>query len=179
MRPKRSFASVLESESGQCACANPLHARHAARARPATDTHPPHTTARPTALTGMILAELPDELLVRVADEFGNPLKLLVAKLPLVSKACRESTYRAQGLLTCVALHEWRVSTVDATVIFMVSWCTQLTSLDLSNCTNITDAAVVAVAVRCTRLTFLTLLGCDQITVAAVPLGPGWRIRSR
>ena len=50
----------------------------------------------------------------------------------------------------------------------VVSKCTQLSSLHLWSCRNITDAAVVAVASGCKLLTTLDLRCCGNITDAAV-----------
>ena len=117
---------------------------------------------------GPILAAFPAELLFHLAELLGNPLKLIVTRMPLLSKSCCEAARHAQRLLTCVDLHEGWQSTEDAVVAAMASRCTQLTSLNLSGCWKITDAAVTAVATGCTQLTSLNLRGCDQITDGAV-----------
>ena len=49
----------------------------------------------------------------------------------------------------------------------VASECTQLTSLSLEGCDNITDAAVIAVASGCKQLTTLYLRYCRNITDAA------------
>ena len=104
-----------------------------------------------------LLAALPSELLLQVAETLGNPLALLVSKAHL-SKAVCEAARAAQATLEHADLREWsrklvleveavnwwRSSTVDdAAVIAVVSKCKQLSSLNLENCDNITDAAVM------------------------------------
>ena len=49
----------------------------------------------------------------------------------------------------------------------MSNGCKQLTSLNISNCDNITDASVIALSKGCTQLTSLNLTGCKNITDAS------------
>ena len=114
-----------------------------------------------------ILAELPSELLVLVAQTLGNPLALLVSKAHL-SKAFRAAAGAAQATLEHADLREWSRTVDDAAVAAVVSKCTQLSTLNLDGCDKITDAAVVAVASECKQLMTFDLSYCDKITDAAV-----------
>ena len=115
---------------------------------------------------GPILAAFPGELHLRLAAEFDNPLKMLVAKLPHLSKACRDAARHAQAILTCVKLVGFQLD--DDAVVAMTSTRRQLRSLHLRGCRHITDGAVAAVAAGCTQLTLLHLGYCFNITEAAV-----------
>jgi hypothetical protein len=77
-----------------------------------------------------ILAELPSELLVLVAQTLGNPLALLVSKAHL-SKAFRAAAGAAQATLEHADLREWSRTVDDAAVAAVVSKCTQLSTLNL------------------------------------------------
>ena len=138
-----------------------------------------------------LIAEIPSEVLVLVANAVGNPLTLLVATLPKVSKRCKDAAKHALATLPEVDLSPFRGRVTDAAVTAIVARCPQLTSLNLSRCYEITndavtaiaagcpqltsldlswwtDAAVTAVAAGCPKLTSLDLSLCDQITDAAV-----------
>ena len=136
---------------------------------------------------GLKLAGLPSELLVRLAETDGNPLALLISKAHL-SKAFREAASAALALLKHANLRKWSRTVDDTAVAAVVSKCTQLSSLNLSDCQYITNAAVLALAVVHTYrnygysytyrpvnsvasgcpLTSLNLYGCGKITNAAV-----------
>ena len=107
---------------------------------------------------GLKLAELPDELLLQLAETHGNPLALLVSKAHL-SKTFLKAAQNAQGLLKHVDLREWAQTVDDAVVAAVASKCSQLLSLDLHGCRRITDDAAKAVASGCPQLTSLDLYG--------------------
>ena len=113
------------------------------------------------------LADLPSDILAILAEMLGNPLALLVSKAHL-SKAFYEAARYALGLLEHASLHRWSGTVDDAAVAAVVSKCTQLSSLHLWSCRNITEVAVAAVASGCKQLTSLNLGGCGNITDAAV-----------
>ena len=133
-----------------------------ARKDPGTDVETDHQDSRLDA--SLILADFPSELLLRLAEEFGNPLALLVSKAHL-SKAFRAAARAALAILTHANLYEWARTVDDAAVAAVVS--KSLSSLDLSGC-KITDATVVAVALGCPHLESFHLEGCKMITNAAV-----------
>ena len=56
----------------------------------------------------------------------------------------------------------------NAGVVHLAHKCPQLTSLDLQGCRNITDAGVIQLADKCSQLTSLNLHGCSNITNASV-----------
>ena len=115
----------------------------------------------------LLIAGLPREILVQLAETLGNPLVLLVSKAHL-SKAFREAARAAQATLTHIDIRNWKWTVDDAVVAAVISKCTQLSSLNLGGCYKITNATVLAVASGCEHLTSLNLGGCYEITNAAV-----------
>tara|TARA_B100000795_G_scaffold125900_1_gene93940 strand:+ start:170 stop:487 length:318 start_codon:yes stop_codon:yes gene_type:complete len=81
---------------------------------------------------GLKLAGLPSELLVQLAETIGNPLALLFSKAHLC-KAFREAARAALALLKHANLRKWSRTVGDAAVVAVVSRCTQLSSLNLSD----------------------------------------------
>ena len=111
------------------------------------------------------------DVLVLLANAVGNPLTLLVAILPKVSRRCKVAAKHALATLREVDLSPFRERVTDAAVVAVAVFCPQLTSLNLGRDEHreeITDAAVTAVAARCPQLTSLNLCFCDRITDAAV-----------
>ena len=106
-------------------------------------------------------------LLLLLAESLGNPLELLFSKAH-VSKAFCKATLAALKGLKSVALWLWKRFIDDAVVAALASKCTNLTSLKLSCCCDITYVAMVAVAKGCRQLTSLDLSYNDGITDAAV-----------
>ena len=56
----------------------------------------------------------------------------------------------------------------DASVLEVARGCSNLQTLNLTNCRNITDASVMKVVRRCSNLQTLNLLNCRNITDASV-----------
>ena len=132
---------------------------------PGTDVE---TDCEETLVDGsLLIAGLPREILVQLAETLGNPLALLVSKAHL-SKAFCEAARNAQGLLSQADLLRWVWRVDDAVVAAVVAKCTQLSSLNLWCCEKISDAAVVAVASECKQLKSLNLGFCSNITDEAV-----------
>ena len=132
---------------------------------PGTDVE---TDCEETLVDGsLLIAGLPREILVQLAETLGNPLALLVSKAHL-SKAFCEAARNAQGLLSQADLLRWVWRVDDAVVAAVVAKCTQLSLLNLHSCGRITDVAVKAVASKCKQLTTLHLAWCSNITDEAV-----------
>ena len=96
------------------------------------------------------LAENPD-VLVLLANAVGNPLTLLVAILPKVSRRCGGAAEQALATLTEVDLHPFHERLTYAAVAAIAVGCPRLTSLNLYGCERITDATVAAVAANYLR----------------------------
>ena len=143
----------------------------------------------PLGLDDLIEEKL--DVLVLLANAVGNPLTLLVAILPKVSRRCGVAAAQALATLPEVDLSPFREGSTDAAVMAIAEGCPQLTSLDLGDCEQITTydsysgrmpesrgqpAALHADHRRgddsysggCPELTSLDLSGCRQITDAAV-----------
>ena len=115
---------------------------------------------------GLILAEFPSDLLVYLAKTLGNPLALLVSKAHLSKGFCRAAR-NAQWLLTQVDLCRWPRKVDDKVVAAVISKCSQLTTLNMSGCFNVTNAAVLVVASECKQLSSLNLNCCRNVTELA------------
>ena len=115
----------------------------------------------------LILVEFPSELLVYLAETLGNPLALLVSKAHLSKGFCR-AAHNAQGLLTKVNLCRWPRKVDDKVVAAVISKCSQLTTLNMSGCFNVTNAAVLVVASECKQLSSLNLNCCRNVTELAL-----------
>ena len=108
------------------------------------------------------------DVLVLLANAVGNPLTLLVAILPKVSRRCGGAAEQALATLTEVDLHPFHERLTYAAVAAIAAGCPRITSLNLYGCERLTYAAVAAIAVGCPRITSLNLYGCERITDAAV-----------
>jgi 16S rRNA A1518/A1519 N6-dimethyltransferase RsmA/KsgA/DIM1 with predicted DNA glycosylase/AP lyase activity len=57
---------------------------------------------------------------------------------------------------------------MDSSVIEIAKGCSQLTSINLELCKQITDASVIEIAKRCSQLTSINLQYCHNITDASL-----------
>lgn len=53
-------------------------------------------------------------------------------------------------------------------ILVAAARCPQLTSLDVSECYDVTDAGIIAVAENCPMLSKLAFMNCSNITVASL-----------
>lgn len=103
----------------------------------------------PLGLDDLIEEKL--DVLVLLANAVGNPLTLLVAILPKVSRRCGGAAEQALATLTEVDLHPFHERLTYAAVAAIAAGCPRITSLNLYGCERITDAAVAAVAANYLR----------------------------
>ena len=85
-------------------------------------------------------------------------------QLSASSRALRDAV---RTRLSLVRKWDFPATASDTAVIALAERCAGLTTVDLSECENVTDAAVLRLAERCAGLTTIELCGCGNITDAA------------
>ena len=118
--------------------------RASAFGRPRRGAHSERSANGATSRLSLRLDELAEnrDVLVLLANAVGNPLTLLVAILPKVSRRCGGAAEQALATLTEVDLHPFHERLTYAAVAAIAVGCPRITSLNLYGCERITDAAV-------------------------------------
>ena len=86
-------------------------------------------------------SDLPTACLLIVADAVGggDPLRLLLAIMPSLSKQCRSAAHDSLAALPVVSMVPYHQRVTDAAVRAVAAACPQLRSLSLGSCGNITS----------------------------------------